>query len=118
MALARMGAVAVVACRLRRLVCYVLIRNIQRLDPVSIIDRHRETNTMIEFALLVCADPSVLLHWGHSAEQQTWMVERLGPAMEHGRRIVRELLLMGRVPEGSGRISKAPLLPPPLPTLV
>ena len=106
------GDVAVVVCRLRMLVCDVLIRNIQRLDPVSIIDRHRETNTMIGLVRRVCADPTVLSHWGYSAEQQAWLVERLGPAVGHGRRIVRELLVMERVPEGSGKISKAPFLTP------
>ena len=86
------GDVAVVICRLRMLACDVLFRNIQCHDATSIISRHQDTATMFNLMRELCSDPSVLQFWAYSADQQEWLVDRLGPVVGHGRHFVIQIL--------------------------
>jgi hypothetical protein len=106
-----MGDVAVVICKIRMLMCDVLFRNIQRIKPLGIVERHQGTFAMVGLVRRLCAEPSILRLWRYTEQQQAWLVERLGPLVGHGRKFVWEVLDGEWRVETSARRSRSPFLP-------
>ena len=104
------GDVAVVVCKVRMLVCDVLFRNIQGLEPMGVVERHRDTTVMIGLLRRLCSEAHNLSCWKYSEEQQEWLVTRLGPVVGHGRRLEWEVLDSEWASDEVGTPSPAPFL--------